>query len=172
MKREGVTSVVALPTHMKAVAEAAGGSLSLRSMLLSAEYVPEEDVMLFEESFGCRVYEHYGMTEMGLGCAVSCGHGDGYHIREADLYIEIIDPETGRVIHDDTPGEVVFTTLTRKGMPFIRYMLRHEPVDNGALPLRQCAEAACQSQRQKRSQRLFEIRRKLWLKKYHTMPEI
>ena len=121
MKREGVTSVVALPTHMRAVAEAAGGSLSLRSMLLSAEYVPEEDVMLFEESFGCRVYEHYGMTEMGLGCAVSCGHGDGYHIREADLYIEIIDPETGRVIHDDTPGEVVFTTLTRKGMPFIRY---------------------------------------------------
>lgn len=121
MKREGVTSVVALPTHMRAVAETAGGSLSLHSMLLSAEYVPEEDVMLFEESFGCRVYEHYGMTEMGLGCAVSCGHGAGYHIREADLYIEIIDPETGRVIHDDTPGEVVFTTLTRKGMPFIRY---------------------------------------------------
>ncbi len=121
MKREGVTSVVALPTHMRAVAEAAEGSISLRSMLLSAEYIPQEDVRLFEESFGCRVYEHYGMTEMGLGCAVSCGQGDGYHIREGDLYIEITDPETGRVVNDDTPGEVVFTTLTRKGMPFIRY---------------------------------------------------
>ena len=61
------------------------------------------------------------MTEMGLGCAVSCGELIGCHIRESDLYLEIIDPKTGQVLPDGEEGEVVFTTLTRKGMPFIRY---------------------------------------------------
>ena len=124
---EKVTSVVALPTHMRMLAEelAKGqgrhDDINIRSVLLSAEYIAGQDVELIERVFDCKVYEHYGMTEMGLGCAVSCGHGDGYHIRELDLYIEIVDPETGRVIDGEEPGEIVFTTLTRKGMPFIRY---------------------------------------------------
>lgn len=120
-----VTCIVALPTHMRMLAEHAAGAKGtrpvLRSVLLSAEYVPEETVELIQEVFGCRVYEHYGMTEMGLGCAVSCGQGEGYHVRECDLYIEIIDPQTGKKVPDGEPGEVVFTTLTRRGMPFIRY---------------------------------------------------
>jgi phenylacetate-coenzyme A ligase PaaK-like adenylate-forming protein len=61
------------------------------------------------------------MTEMGLGCAVSCEYQNGYHVREADLYLEIIDPDTGKTLPDGTWGEIVFTTLTRVGMPFIRY---------------------------------------------------
>lgn len=127
MEFQGITSVVALPTHMKLIAETALKNrrryrdIKLKSVLLSAEYVPQTTVSVIQEAFGCRVYEHYGMTEMGLGCAVSCGFGEGYHLREPDLYIEIIDPATGRVIEDEQPGEIVFTTLTRKGMPFIRY---------------------------------------------------
>jgi phenylacetate-coenzyme A ligase PaaK-like adenylate-forming protein len=42
-------------------------------------------------------------------------------MREADLFFEIIDPETGKPVEEGTPGEVVFTTLTRRGMPLIRY---------------------------------------------------
>lgn len=95
--------------------------IKLTSVLLSADYVPEDAVAIIRQAFQCHVYEHYGMTEMGLGCAVDCGEGGGYHIRELDLYLEIIDPQTGEVIRDDRPGEIVFTTLTRKGMPFIRY---------------------------------------------------
>ncbi len=130
MRKEKITSVVAVPTHMRMLAEAAAeGKKSdpdfriptLKTALLSAEYVGERDCLLVRETFGCDVYEHYGMTEMGLGCAVSCGRGKGYHVREADLYIEIIDPETGRETPDGEEGEIVFTTLTRKGMPFIRY---------------------------------------------------
>ena len=127
IRSQHVTSVVALPTHMRMLAERAAktadgaSGCALRTVLLSAEYVPEDTVKLIREVFGCEVYEHYGMTEMGLGCAVSCGQGEGYHVRECDLYIEIIDPETGKVVPDGQPGEVVFTTLTRKGMPFIRY---------------------------------------------------
>jgi phenylacetate-coenzyme A ligase PaaK-like adenylate-forming protein len=45
----------------------------------------------------------------------------GYHLREADLYFEIVDPVEGRPIPDGETGEVVFTTLTRSGMPLIRY---------------------------------------------------
>lgn len=124
IKEQGLTSVVALPTHMRLLAEETlrgSRTVSLRSVLLSAEYVKDSDVRLIEEVFGCRVFQHYGMTEMGLGCAVSCSQGEGYHIREGDLYLEIIDPDTGEVIEDESPGEIVFTTLTRKGMPFIRY---------------------------------------------------
>lgn len=125
IETEHITCIVALPTHMRMLAEHAAGRAvappKLRSVLLSAEYVPDETVEYIKDVFGCKVYEHYGMTEMGLGCAVSCGLGDGYHVRESDLYIEIINPETGMVVEDGEPGEVVFTTLTRKGMPFVRY---------------------------------------------------
>ncbi len=121
MEREHVTSAVALPVHMRMLAQKNDRGLEMRSVLLSADYVPEEDCRSIEDSFGCRIYEHYGMTEMGLGCAVSCGQGRGYHIRETDLFIEIVDPASGEVITDETPGEIVFTTLTRKGMPFVRY---------------------------------------------------
>lgn len=126
-----VTSVVALPTHMRTLAELElqkkrrkrrrQSRSRLRSVLLSAEYISYEDVRLIEDAFSCKVYEHYGMTEMGLGCAVGCGFGEGYHIRESDLYLEIIDPETGKNVEAGKTGEIVFTTLTRKGMPFIRY---------------------------------------------------
>lgn len=136
MAEENITGVVALPTHMAMLAEFTchpkgeagceagdlkGKGCSLEWTLLSAEYVADEQVELIEKVFGSKVYEHYGMTEMGLGCAVGCGFGEGYHVREADLYIEIIDPETGEKAPDGQVGEIVFTTLTRKGMPFIRY---------------------------------------------------
>ncbi len=95
--------------------------IKLRTILLSAEYVPDQVVTLAEKTFGCKVFEHYGMTEFGLGGAVSCYCLEGYHPREADIYYEIIDPNSGEAVEDGTWGEVVFTTLTRKAMPFIRY---------------------------------------------------
>ena len=73
------------------------------------------------EAWGCELYDHYGMTEMGLGGGVECQAHSGYHPREADLYLEIVEPSTGRLLPDGERGEVVFTTLTRRGMPLIRY---------------------------------------------------
>ena len=61
------------------------------------------------------------MTETGLGGGVECAVRDGYHLREADLLFEIVDPESGRPVPDGEFGEVVFTTLTRRGMPLVRY---------------------------------------------------
>ncbi|NLL38025.1 MAG: phenylacetate--CoA ligase family protein [Clostridiales bacterium] len=99
----------------------------IKSVLLSAEYVSTQSRKSIGAAWGAEVFEHYGMTEMGFGCAVSCREqlkdpeNLGYHIREGDIYIEIIDPETGMPQPDGQEGEIVFTTLTRRGMPFIRY---------------------------------------------------
>lgn len=118
--KTGVTSVVGSPTQVNQLAKASP-SFQIRSVLLSTEYVPDTVCKLISEAWNCKVFEHYGMTEMGLGGAVSCSALEGYHPREADLYFEIIDPKTGAIMPDGEYGEVVFTTLTRKGMPLIRY---------------------------------------------------
>ncbi|MEI6205800.1 MAG: DVU_1553 family AMP-dependent CoA ligase [Desulfuromonadales bacterium] len=93
----------------------------IKSVLLSADYVPVAIVREIERSWGCPVFNHYGMTETGLGGAVDCRARTGCHIREADLLVEIVDPATGQPVPDGEPGELVFTTLTRSGMPLIRY---------------------------------------------------
>lgn len=93
------------------------------SVLLSTDYVSAAIVNILNEVWGCDVYNHYGTTEMGLGGGVECMAHRGYHLREADLYFEVIDPKTGEPIRDGEYGEVVFTTLTRRGMPLIRYRM-------------------------------------------------
>jgi phenylacetate-coenzyme A ligase PaaK-like adenylate-forming protein len=104
---------------MDAVRDAVKGAM--RSVLLSAEYVSEDAKALIEGSWDCEVFEHYGMTEMGLGGAMACEARIGYHPREADLLFEIIEPNTGEPVPCGEYGEIVFTTLTREAMPFIRY---------------------------------------------------
>lgn len=101
----------------------AGGIMPgrIKSVLLSADYVPSAIVSEIERAWECPVFNHYGMTEMGLGAAVDCRALSGYHMREADLYFEIIDLDTGQPVPEGHPGEVVFSTLTRKGMPLVRY---------------------------------------------------
>jgi phenylacetate-CoA ligase len=121
----GAHCLVGIPTQVLAVARTrAGDSIgkgSIESILLSTDYVPQAIAEAIEEVWGCRVFSHYGMTEMGLGGGVECEALDGYHLREGDLYFEVVDHETGEACPDGATGEVVFTTLTRRGMPFIRY---------------------------------------------------
>ncbi len=93
----------------------------IKSVLLSADYVPVAIAREIKRAWGCPVFNHYGMTEMGLGGGVDCRAFCGYHLREADFYFEIIDPDTGLPLADGEEGEVVFSTLTRTGMPLVRY---------------------------------------------------
>lgn len=93
----------------------------IRKVLLSADNVPEVLIRELTEQCGCRVFTHYGMTEMGYGGGVECQARNGYHMREGDLYLEILDPVTGQPVRDGQLGEVTFTTLTRQAMPLIRY---------------------------------------------------
>lgn len=96
-------------------------NLHLKSILLSADYVPRSICDAAGEAFNCPVFTHYGMTEMGYGGGVECSAINGYHMRDIDLYTEVIDPLTGENVSEGEYGEVVFTTLRREGMPLIRY---------------------------------------------------
>jgi phenylacetate-coenzyme A ligase PaaK-like adenylate-forming protein len=125
MASENVNCAVGVPTQVLALARSAGmeksNRLRLKSVLLTMDHVPDAIVRAIEASWGCTVYNHYGMTEMGLGGGVECQARRGYHVREADLYVEIMDPIYGKTVPEGEYGEVVFTTLTRRGMPLIRY---------------------------------------------------
>ena len=122
MRREKVNVMVGVPTHVLSLARYPNApELQLKSVLLTTDHVPQAIKRVVEERFACKVYNHYGMTEMGLGGGVDCEARRGYHLREADLLFEIVDPNTGEVQPDGEYGEVVFTTLTRRGMPLIRY---------------------------------------------------
>lgn len=92
-----------------------------KSILLCADYVPEAIIEALKKTWRTEVFTHYGSTESGQGGGVECAAHDGYHLREADLLIEIIDPATRRPVAPGLSGEIVLTTLTRQAMPLIRY---------------------------------------------------
>jgi len=123
VRSEKVTSIVGIPVHVLELAEVLGKpeDIKIKTVLLSADYIPDSLSKRIENKWNCKVFEHYGSTEMGYGGAVQCAFTWGMHPREADLYFEIIDPETGLVLPEGEFGEIVVTTLTRKGMPLIRY---------------------------------------------------
>ncbi|WP_299784845.1 phenylacetate--CoA ligase PaaK [uncultured Marivita sp.] len=79
-----------------------------------------------EAAFDMHAVDIYGLSEViGPGVANECVESkDGLHIWEDHFYPEIIDPETGDVLPEGEKGELVFTTLTKEGMPVIRYRTR------------------------------------------------
>ncbi|KZL14285.1 MULTISPECIES: phenylacetate--CoA ligase PaaK [unclassified Pseudovibrio] len=79
-----------------------------------------------EQAFDMHAVDIYGLSEvMGPGVAQECVETkDGLHIWEDHFYPEIIDPVTGEVLPDGSEGELVFTTLTKEGLPIIRYRTR------------------------------------------------
>jgi phenylacetate-CoA ligase len=79
-----------------------------------------------EAGFAMDAVDIYGLSEViGPGVANECVESkDGPHIWEDHFYPEVIDPDTGAVLGEGTPGELVFTTLTKIGMPAIRYRTR------------------------------------------------
>ena len=79
-----------------------------------------------EQAFDMHAVDIYGLSEvMGPGVANECVETkDGLHIWEDHFYPEIIDPETGEPVADGEKGELVFTTLTKEGLPIIRYRTR------------------------------------------------
>lgn len=79
-----------------------------------------------ESAFDMDAVDIYGLSEvMGPGVANECVETkDGLHVWEDHFFPEIIDPQTGKVLPDGERGELVFTSLTKQGMPVIRYRTR------------------------------------------------
>ena len=75
-----------------------------------------------EERLGLKGYNIYGLSEiMGPGVSYECQEQHGSHINEDHFYPEIINPETLERLPNGEVGELVFTTLTKEGMPLLRY---------------------------------------------------
>jgi phenylacetate-CoA ligase len=126
MREEDVTVLVGIPVQVLSLIRGVDAGrrqdgIKVKSVLLSTDRLPKAVSRTIEQAWGCRVYDHYGTTEMGLGGGVDCRARNGYHLREADLLFEVVDPATGRPVPDGVSGEVVFTTLTRRATPLVRY---------------------------------------------------
>jgi len=99
---------------------------SLKYGIFGAEPWTNEMRTEMEARAGLDATDIYGLSEvMGPGVAQECVETkDGLHIWEDHFYPEVIDPQTGEVLPDGEPGELVFTSLTKQAMPVIRYRTR------------------------------------------------
>jgi phenylacetate-CoA ligase len=99
---------------------------SLEVAVFGAEPWTEAMRREIEDAFDLNAVDIYGLSEvMGPGVANECVETkDGPVIWEDHFYPEIIDPVTGEVLPDGEEGELVFTTLTKEGMPIVRYRTR------------------------------------------------
>src|SRR5690348_10973114 len=99
---------------------------SLRIGIFGAEPWTNAMRREIEDGFAMHAVDIYGLSEvMGPGVANECVETkDGLHIWEDHFYPEVIDPETGAVLPEGELGELVFTSLTKKAMPVVRYRTR------------------------------------------------
>ncbi len=96
--------------------------IKLKSGVFGAEPWTEEMRQHIEELLNIDACDIYGLTEIaGPGVAFECLEKHGMHINEDHVIPEIIDPVTEKQLPYGTPGELVFTTITKEGMPMIRY---------------------------------------------------
>jgi phenylacetate-CoA ligase len=110
----------------EALAEAGAGpgeGLALKAGLFGAEPWSAQMRTRIEELLGLRALDIYGLSEViGPGVAAECFEAaDGLHVNEDHFLVETIDPETGVPVPDGTPGELVFSTVTREALPLLRY---------------------------------------------------
>ena len=99
-----------------------GKDIKLRAGLFGAEPWTEAMRLHIEETLGIDARDIYGLTEIaGPGVAFECQEKNGAHINEDHVIAEIIDPVTEEQLPYGTPGELVFTTITKEGMPMLRY---------------------------------------------------
>ena len=122
-----VNTTPSFALHMAETAKKEGYDLK-KDLKLKCGFYGAEPASLglkkeIEEIWGIPFHEVYGLSEIiGPGVAGSCKHSKLLHINEDHFYPEIIDPDTGEVIKEEgARGELVLTTITKQGLPIIRY---------------------------------------------------
>src|SRR6266568_7685870 len=101
------------------------GSLSLRVGIFGSEMWSDELRLRIERELAIRSFDIIGMTETGgPGMGIDCAARAGIHVWEDHYHPEIVDPATGAVVPDGITGELVVSTLTRAGLPLVRYRTR------------------------------------------------
>lgn len=96
--------------------------IHLKKGVIGSERWGDKMRQRISSELGIELYDIYGLTEIyGPGIGISCQHDTGMHYWDDYIYIEIIDPETGKPVPDGEMGEIVITTLVKEGAPLIRY---------------------------------------------------
>ena len=131
MQDFGTTTLIATPSYAMYISEVIEemqlpkSNFKLKYGLFGSEGMSEEMRATLEKRFGALVTTNYGLTEVsGPGVSGECEYKCGQHINEDMFYVEIIDPNTGKVMPYGEKGEVVITTLTKEAMPVLRYRTR------------------------------------------------
>lgn len=123
----GATAIACTPSYLLHVAEdlqKAGlvDKIKLKTAICGAEPWTNEMRASIEKQLGIKAYDIYGLTEiLGPGVAADCDAHAGLHIWEDHFLPEILDPATLKAVPEGQSGELVITTLTKEGMPMIRY---------------------------------------------------
>lgn len=100
-------------------------SIPLKAGIFGAEAWTQEMRRDIEKKLGIKAYDIYGLTELsGPGVSFECEEQTGMHINEDHFIAEIIDPNTGEVLPEGSKGELVFTSITKKAFPMLRYRTR------------------------------------------------
>ncbi len=136
----GSTALACTPSYALFLAEAIEEShyernqLKLKVGIFGAEPWTENMRKQIEEKLGIKAIDIYGLSEViGPGVSSECLHQCGLHVNEDHFIPEIIHPVTHEVLPAGQEGELVFTTITKEGLPLIRYrtkdltMLNYEP---------------------------------------------
>ncbi|MBQ0041709.1 MAG: phenylacetate--CoA ligase [Lachnospiraceae bacterium] len=100
-------------------------TLKLKAGIFGAEPWTEEMRQDIQKTLGLKAYDIYGLTEIsGPGVSFECEEQNGMHVQEDHFIAEIINPETGEQLPDGEVGELVFTCITKKAFPLLRYRTR------------------------------------------------
>ena len=130
MEDFGATALACTPSYLLHIAETleAEGALDkikLKTAICGAEPWTEQMRLQIEEKLGINAFDIYGLSEiMGPGVACDCIHHKGLHVYEDHFLPEIIDPNTLNPVAPGETGELVFSTLTKEGIPLLRYRTR------------------------------------------------
>ncbi len=142
MRDLGAKALACTPSYAMYLAEALEASgypredFQLRVGVFGAEPWTEEMRRTIEAKLNIKAYDIYGLTEiMGPGVGYECECQHGTHLNEDHFFPEIVDPDTGEPLPEGSHGELVFTTLTKEGMPLIRFRTH----DLTALHYEKCA---------------------------------
>ncbi len=136
MRDFGSTVLTCTPSYALVLAEAveeagldARKDLRLRIGFFGAEPWTDKMREEIERRLDLEAFDIFGLAEViGPGVSVECPAHNGLHIAEDHFYPEIIDPETGETLSYGTPGELVFTSLTKEAFPLVRYRTRDRTV--------------------------------------------
>jgi phenylacetate-CoA ligase len=125
MRRFGSTMLLGTPSYLHRLTEEGSTlcnlrELGIRLIRLGAEPWSETLRATLKEAWGAEVYDSYGMMELASVGAAECKALSGMHLTPY-LAVEVVDPATGRPLPRGQLGELVFTTLLRRGSPLLRY---------------------------------------------------